>query len=140
MLKIFLNENEFELLKSCLYKNINRIEYSIENDINCDSSLTQLKDRLVNLLSFIDNKSINIPGHSVLVDSDSLLDIVDSIFNRVEELNSLIISNRTMQYPTDQYEASKYDCMDLYKKLMEARLNGFQETFLKEYSVDKIYK
>lgn len=125
MLKIFLNENEFELLKSCLYRNINKIEYSIENDIDNTYSLSKLKDRLKNLLSFIDNKSINIPEHSILVDSDSLLDIVDSIFNRVEELNSLIISNRTMQYPTDQYEASKYDCMDLYKKLMGARLRGF---------------
>ena len=117
--KVFLDEREFNLLLRCLWFKIENINSSIRNNDGDNSKLVQLKERLVNLVGFIND--INIPECSIIVDSDSLLDIVDSIFSRVEELNYLIINNRTMQYPTDQYECSKSECISLYDKLMDRR-------------------
>ena len=119
--KVFLDEREFNLLLRCLWFKIENINSSIRNNDGDNSKLVQLKERLVNLAGFINDKSINIPECSIIVDLDSLLDIVDSIFSRVEELNYLIINNRTMQYPTDQYECSKSECISLYDKLMDRR-------------------
>ena len=119
--KVFLDEREFNLLLRCLWFKIENINSSIRNNYGDNLKLVQLKERLVNLVGFINDKSINIPECSIIVDSDSLLDIVDSIFSRVEELNYLIINNRTMQYPTDQYECSKSECISLYDKLMDRR-------------------
>lgn len=122
MYKLFLEKEELSLINHAIYTNIKKIETKVKEDEQLKDKYNPIIDKLAETWSYMsENKDSD---NGILICHSTLLDIVESLFVRIEELNRLIIRNRTEGYPTDVYEGSKKELVDLYEKLMLSRLNN----------------
>lgn len=121
MFKLFLEKEELNLITHAIYNNIRRIEYKIKEKECLKERYSKIISKLEETWSYIDS---NKQETGIVVTHAILLDITESLFYRIEELNRLIIGNRTGGHPTNLYEDSKKELVDLYEKIMLNRLNN----------------
>lgn len=121
MINISFSNEEYYIINNALFFNLNRIDKIIKEDKDLANKYNNVKESLNNTLSLLNPKEVK-EGKSIILSRVNLLDITESLFYKIEDINRLIIRNRTEQYPTNVYESDKQEIVDLYEKLMLLRV------------------
>ena len=121
IINIIFNIQKYYIINNALFFNLNRIDKIIKEDKDLANKYNNVKESLNNTLSLLNPKEVK-EGKSIILSRVNLLDITESLFYKIEDINRLIIRNRTEQYPTNIYESDKQEIVDLYEKLMLLRV------------------
>lgn len=112
-MKISFSKEEYFILNRALWARIKMKDLVDKHPL--------IKKSLTETIHLICQEEVE-NGKIVTLTKNDLLNILDSLLYFLEEINYLIIGNRSEGYPTDIYETDKHELIVLYEKVMLLRV------------------
>lgn len=122
MMSITLSSEELSLLKVAFALKKFSLGFKSSNRKHI-KDVDREKEHLNSSIKYIEEFATNnTDGFSVILSTDIVLDIIDCLFEKIECLNKLIVSNIKDGFDANEYEEDKKKYMHLYSKVMNQRL------------------